>query len=113
MAGRVVAEEEKYESGAREADGGCEKAFGCGVKHAWLLCVPRAVPLSSSSSSRSSSSSASADVAEGGARRGIEFASLKGMVSSSLDEVRIRSDSLPLSSYSSWLLPSPAVASVW
>ena len=74
-------------------DGGCEKAFGCGVKARLSdveFLTPKAVKLSSSSDW---------DVA--GA---ILWSPLCAI--SSLELLKTRSDSLSLSSYSSWLLPA-------
>jgi hypothetical protein len=76
-------------------DGGCEKAFGCGVNTLSLeieVLVPSAVESSSSSMSawdRFEPSVSSCPV-----------------VISSFELLRTLSDSLSLSSYSSWLLPA-------
>lgn len=94
----------KYDDGAAPADrfewdiGGCEKAFGCGVNTRSSLTRPRAVEFSSSSSSESAPSEAS-DVV----RRITGFGWLE---MSSFELFMTRSDSLSLSSYSSWLLPA-------
>ena len=80
-------------------DGGCEKAFGCGVKTlVFEVAVPTAVKLSSSSSACSSVP----------AVRG----SFSLESSSSFELLKILSLSLSLSSYSSWLL-SAALAGLW
>jgi hypothetical protein len=80
-------------------DGGCEKAFGCGVKTlAFEVPVPTAVRLSSSSSACSS-----VPVMRG---------SFPLESSSSFELLKILSLSLSLSSYSSWLLPA-ALADLW
>jgi hypothetical protein len=81
-------------------DGGCEKAFGCGVKTlAFEVPVPTAVRLSSSSSACSSIPTV----------RG----SLSLESSSSFELLKILSLSLSLSSYSSWLLPAALVCLWW
>lgn len=94
-------------SGILECDeGGCVKAFGCGVKQFWSFLVdatPNAVAFSSPESSLSSSSPVASEGAEESFRLSGEGAKAGAP---SFEDVMTLSESLSLSSYSSWLLPS-------
>jgi hypothetical protein len=75
--------------------GGWLNTFGCGTNGDGLIPIPRAVEVSSSSSSLEASSS-EWEGAGNGARRAGPISSLELLIGGS--------DSLSLSSYSSWLL---------
>jgi hypothetical protein len=76
--------------------GGWEKTFGCGTNGDGLMPIPKAVEVSSSSSL-----SASSEWGEGGIGSNEDRA---GRLISSFELLIGGSDSLSLSSYSSWLL---------